>query len=93
MSAVLTSLTIRVVPPTVLRTLVFHFGPPGKSKYQSYLDTTTDDPPLSEAEWSAPVGGTVPDWVSAITNLTVTNEQLVLTIGGATYDAILNKRP
>jgi hypothetical protein len=25
----------------------------GKSQYQSYLDTTTDNPPLSEAEWSA----------------------------------------
>jgi len=27
--------------------------PTGKSAYQSYLDTTTDDPVLSEAEWSA----------------------------------------
>jgi hypothetical protein len=26
-------------------------GPPGKSAYQSYLDNTTDDPPLSEAAW------------------------------------------
>jgi hypothetical protein len=27
-------------------------GEAGPSAYQSYLDTTTDDPPLSEAEWS-----------------------------------------
>lgn len=26
-------------------------GPRGKSAYQSYLDTTTDNPPLSEADW------------------------------------------
>jgi hypothetical protein len=24
----------------------------GKSQYQSYLETTTDNPPLSEMEWS-----------------------------------------
>lgn len=28
-------------------------GPAGKSAYQSYLDTTEDDPPLSEEAWSA----------------------------------------
>jgi hypothetical protein len=28
-------------------------GQDGKDAYQSYLDTTTDDPPLSEVEWSA----------------------------------------
>jgi hypothetical protein len=28
-------------------------GQDGKDKYQSYLETTTDDPPLSEGEWSA----------------------------------------
>lgn len=27
-------------------------GDNGKSAYQSYLDTTTDNPPLSEAEWA-----------------------------------------
>ena len=27
-------------------------GDNGKSAYQSYLDTTSDDPPLSEAEWA-----------------------------------------
>lgn len=27
-------------------------GIPGKSQYQSYLDTTTDNPPLSEQDWS-----------------------------------------
>lgn len=26
-------------------------GPTGKSAYQSYLDTTTDNPPMTEAEW------------------------------------------
>lgn len=31
----------------------------GKSAYQSYLDTTADDPPLSEAEWSAASGSGV----------------------------------
>jgi hypothetical protein len=32
-------------------------GVDGKSAYQSYLDTTADDPPLSEADWSAGQGG------------------------------------
>lgn len=32
-------------------------GPPGLSAYQSYLATTTDDPPLSEAEWVASLHG------------------------------------
>ena len=32
-------------------------GAPGKSAYQSYLDTTTDNPPLSEAEWSNQLAG------------------------------------
>jgi hypothetical protein len=27
----------------------------GKSAYQSYLSTTDDDPPLSEAQWSLPL--------------------------------------
>lgn len=27
-------------------------GLEGKSAYQSYLDTTTDNPPLSEHDWS-----------------------------------------
>lgn len=31
----------------------FTIGLDGKSAYESYLDTTEDDPPLSEAEWSA----------------------------------------
>ena len=28
-------------------------GDPGKSAYQSYLDTTDDDPPMTEEEWAA----------------------------------------
>ncbi len=32
-------------------------GAVGKSAYQSYLDTTSDDPPLSEEAWSLPSGG------------------------------------
>ena len=54
-------------------------GDTGKSQYQSYLDTTTDNPPLSEAEWSAGVsnkyiyinyprvsfGGTIGNWSRA----------------------------
>jgi hypothetical protein len=32
-------------------------GTDGKSAYQSYLDTTTDDPALSEAEWAIGSGG------------------------------------
>lgn len=32
-------------------------GETGKSAYQSYLDTTTDDPVLTEAEWSEGGGG------------------------------------
>jgi hypothetical protein len=91
MSAVLTSLTISVVPPTVLRTLVFHFGPPGKTQYQSYLDTTTDDPPLSEAAWSAPASS-IPDWIAALTSITVTDEELVIVKDGSTYKSILNKQ-
>lgn len=31
-------------------------GAPGKSAYQSYLDTTTDDPKLTEAEWADTIG-------------------------------------
>ena len=34
-------------------------GRAGRDAYQSYLDTTTDDPPLSEAEWSEG-GGSAP---------------------------------
>jgi hypothetical protein len=51
----------------------------GKSQYQSYLDTTSDNPPLSEAEWSAgfsnkyfyinyprvSFGGTIGKWARA----------------------------
>lgn len=32
-------------------------GATGKSAYQSYLDTTSDNPPLSEAEWSNQLAG------------------------------------
>lgn len=35
-------------------TLGVKVGMVGASAYQSYLKTTTDNPPLSEAEWSAP---------------------------------------
>lgn len=31
-------------------------GAPGKSAYQSYLDTTTDNPKLTEAEWADTIG-------------------------------------
>lgn len=31
----------------------------GRSAYESYLRTTTDDPPLSEAEWAQPGAGTL----------------------------------
>lgn len=31
-------------------------GAPGKSAYQSYLDTTTDDPKLTESEWADTIG-------------------------------------
>lgn len=31
-------------------------GAPGKSAYQSYFDTTTDDPKLTEAEWADTIG-------------------------------------
>ena len=31
-------------------------GDAGKSAYQSYLDTTTDNPPMTEAEWSNQIG-------------------------------------
>ena len=34
-------------------------GADGKSAYQSYLDTTTDDPVLSEAVWAAGTGNVV----------------------------------
>jgi hypothetical protein len=32
-------------------------GQPGKSAYQSYLDTTSDNPKLSEADWIASLHG------------------------------------
>ncbi len=32
-------------------------GAPGKSAYQSYVDTTDDDPVLSEEAWSEPSSG------------------------------------
>jgi len=32
-------------------------GPPGPSAYESYLSTTDDDPPLSEAQWAATLPG------------------------------------
>jgi hypothetical protein len=51
---------------TVVRTVVVTravsraVGIVGKSAYQSYLDTTTDDPPMTEDEWAAGGGtGTV----------------------------------
>ena len=31
-------------------------GEDGKSAYQSYLDTTTDNPPMSEAAWANQIG-------------------------------------
>jgi len=33
--------------------IAFYKGDNGKGAYQSYLETTTDDPPLSEAAWSS----------------------------------------
>jgi hypothetical protein len=52
----------RVVVRTVEVTTAVsrEIGPVGKSAYQSYLATTTDDPPMTEAEWAAGGGnGTV----------------------------------
>ena len=60
-------------------TLVLHTGPPGKSAYQSYLDTTTDDPVLTEAEWSAGGGG------GAGFEITITGGTASATIGGSPY--------
>jgi hypothetical protein len=40
-----------------VRTIVLRTGAPGKSAYQSYLDTTDDDPALSEEQWSSPSSG------------------------------------
>ena len=31
-------------------------GNTGKSQYQSYLDTTTDEPPMTESEWANQIG-------------------------------------
>lgn len=41
------------VTETEVTVEVFAHGEQGKSAYQSYLDTTEDDPVLSEEEWSA----------------------------------------
>lgn len=35
-------------------------GAPGKDAYQSYLDTTTDSPKLTEAEWADTIGSFAP---------------------------------
>lgn len=53
-------------------------GAAGKSAYQAYLDTTTDDPVLSEAEWTARLSSCV----TLDTDQTITNIKR-LGIGGA----------
>ena len=50
-------------PITIVRNVInapISFGVTGKSAYQSYLDTTDDDPVLTEAEWSTGGGGGAP---------------------------------
>ena len=47
-------------PITIVRNVInapISFGVTGKSAYRSYLDTTDDDPVLTEAEWSTGGGG------------------------------------
>ena len=51
----LTSLQLRIIPATALRTLVIRIGPDGRSAYQSYLAALAPgETPLTEQEWSAP---------------------------------------
>ena len=55
--------TVTLATETITSTVVLgERGPAGKSAYQSYLETTTDDPPMSEAEWSEGGGGGVSSW-------------------------------
>lgn len=56
-------------------------GDPGKSAYQSYLDTTTDNPKLTEAEWSSSITRIIQiKIISDITVLTIANAIATLTI-------------
>lgn len=68
--------TVTMPPPTpvVVEIVAAKPGEDGAGAYQSYLDTTTDDPPLTEAEWSAsravaalPLAGGAMDEGAAIT--------------------------
>lgn len=64
-------------------------GAAGKSAYQSYLATTTDNPPKTEAEWSQ----SVPGWLEDIDALSVEDEQLVIIVGDAEYRINAIKQP
>ncbi len=56
------------VPVRVIDTeLPLAVGPAGKSAYDSYLETTDDDPALTEAEWSEPPA----DGEASVTNSAV----------------------
>lgn len=67
-------------------TIVLHTGTPGRSAYQSYVQTTTDAPVLTEAEWSAPGGG------GAAATLSSTDGIATLTVGSTSvsFPATLN---
>ncbi len=61
---IVATVTLQAVTPAAVTATVLA-GLPGKDQYQSYLDTTTDEPPLSEAEWAAQTGGGASVTVSA----------------------------
>lgn len=61
-------------------------GSAGKSAYQSYLDTTTDNPKKSESEWVASLKGAsgvtmqeVKDYVGGIFSYDSTTKTLTIT--------------
>lgn len=59
MSTIITINAPITLPPPLAISAPITIGYAGKSRYQSYLDTTADDPPMSEAEWSTASGGTM----------------------------------
>lgn len=71
------------VTETEVTVEVFAHGEQGKSAYQSYLDTTEDDPVLSEEEWSAPLNN-----YSAITALPGYPSTFPPTIGSGPGEAV-----
>ena len=89
---------VTVQPPVTVE--VYRKGDIGKSAYQSYLDTTSDDPVLSEEVWAAAtqIFGTTEKKTGIdagyLNEMSITNDYLyICVLGGTAGEAIWKKLP